>query len=704
VLRQARDWLAAALAAERERWALWLPVAFGAGIGLYFALPSEPPAAAGFGGAAALFAALLAARRRALARLLLLALLAAAVGFALAGLRTRLVAAPLLLERLGPVELSGVIERMEPDGRTTRITLAPLAIEGLATETLPRRVRVRVPGVVPEEARPGAVLRLRATLLPPPGPSLPGGYDFGREAWFRGLGAVGYAFQMGRVEAAAPAAVGWDLWWSGLRRDWSQRLRALLPGDAGAVADALVTGERGGLSTALEQAYRDSGLAHLLSISGLHVGLLAGLIFLGLRAALALVPPLALRWPIKKWAAAAAFVALPPYLWLVGASIPTQRACLMVMIVLLAVLLDRRALSLRLVAWAAVLVLALAPEALLTPSFQMSFAAVTALIAAYDVISRRRAGREAAAWPWRLLLYLGGVLLSSLIASTATAPFAAFHFDRLSLFGLVANLAAVPITAFWIMPLALLAYVLFPLGWEAAALVPLGWGVEAVNWVALRVGQWPGAALLVPAIPLWGLLLVTFGGLWLCLWSRPWRLAGIALLLAGALSPLAVRAPDLLVSGDAKVVGLADPEGQLWLSSTRAGRFSSDEWLERRGQAAAASWWADETGVAGWLSCDALGCVYRRGGRQVALALTGEALLEDCWGSDLVLSLVPVRRACPKGTAVLDRFDLWREGAHALWVEADGIRSESVAQWRGDRPWSPRRSGEAVALPHLREE
>ena len=699
MLRAGRHWLAATLAAERERWVLWLPVAFGAGIGVYFALPEEPRPWAGAAAVLLCLGGVLTAWRRPGLRLMVLGLLAVSAGLALAELRTRQVAAPLLLERHGPAQVQGVIERLEPDGGTTRVTLAPLSIEGLAADALPRRVRIRVPGMLPEAARPGAVMALTATLLPPPGPALPGGYDFAREAWFRGLGAVGYAFRAGSVLDAAPAAVGWDLWWSDLRQDWSRRLRAVLPGDLGAVADALVTGERGGISEPLRQAYRDSGLAHLLAISGLHVGLLAGLVFLGLRGALALIPPVALRWPIKKWAAAVAFLALPPYLWLVGASIPTQRACLMVMIVLLAVLLDRRAISLRLVAWAAVLVLALAPEALLTPSFQMSFAAVTALIAAYEAISRRRAGREEAALPWRVLLYLGGVLLSSLIASTATAPFAAFHFDRLSLYGLAANLVAVPVTAFWIMPFALLAYALFPLGAEAVALVPLGWGVEAINWVALEVASWPGVAVLVPAMPVWGLLLVTLGGLWLCIWTRPWRLAGIAFLLLGALSPLALRAPDILVSGDARIVALADPAGELWLSSTRAGRFSSEEWLQRRGQDAARNWWQDEAAVAPWLGCDALGCIYRRAGRTVALVLSGPALLEDCWGNDLVVALLPIRRACPRGTAALDRFDLWREGAHAIWLEAEGVRSLSVAAWRGRRPWSPRRSGDRVALP-----
>ncbi len=429
------------------------------------------------------------------------------------------------------------------------------------------------------------------------------------------------------------------------------------------MADALLTGERGAISEATVQALRDCGLAHLLAISGLHVGLVAAILFFALRAGLAALPAVALRWPIKKWAAVAAALALPPYLWLVGASMPTQRATFMVLVVLLAVLLDRRAISLRLVAWAALLVMALTPEALLGPSFQMSFAAVTALVAGYEAWRRRRP-RSREAWAGRLRLYLGGVLLSSLIAGLATAPFAAFHFERLALYGLLANLAAVPLTAFWIMPCCLLVYLLWPLGLAEPALLLLGLGVEALNAIAREVAGWPAAALLVPAMPLWGLLAVTAGGLWLCLWQRRWRLAGLPLILLAAASPLSQRPPDLLIDGEARVLGAADPDGLLWLSTRRAGRFASDVWLARRGQRAGQAWSGLLASGVAWLACDALGCRYRREGRAVALVFAGDALLEDCWGNDLVVALLPIGGACPAGTARLDRFDLWR-GRHA---------------------------------------
>lgn len=691
----------ACLAAERERWVLWLPVCLGGGIALYFSLPREPAAWSGAAAVSAVSILLFLLRRHPL-RLPLFGLLALAAGFWLAQLRTEAVAGPLVTKRLGPMEIVGLLEEIEPQGGAFRLTLRPLAAEDLAPEELPRRVRLRHAGALDPAVLPGSRVRLLAVLLPPPGPAIPGGYDFGRDAFFRGLGAVGFVLGAATLEQAG-AQSGWSLWWSRQRDSLGREVARVLEGDTAGVAQALLTGERGAISEATAQAYRDSGLAHLLAISGLHVGLVAMLLFGTVRAALAALPAVALRWPIKKWAALAAMLALPPYLWLVGGSVPTQRATFMAMIVLLAVLLDRRAISLRLVAWAAAAVLALTPEALLGPSFQMSFAAVTALVAAYEAWRRRGPGR-AEDWPERLRLYLGGVLFSSLIAGLATAPFAAFHFERLPLWGLAGNLLAVPLTAIVIMPCCLLVYLFWLLGAAESALWLLGWGVSALNWTAETVAAWPAAAVLVPAMPLWGLAVLVLGGLWLCLWAGRWRWAGLSLILIGALSPLALRPPDLLIDGEMRVLAAADPAGELWLSTRRAGRFTAEVWLARRAQREAGSWDALAAAAPDWFACDALGCRYEREGRAVALVFQGQALLEDCWGSDLVVALLPVGRACPRGTATLDRFDLWREGTWAIWVEAEGVRAVSVAALRGVRPWSPQRSGDAVALPEGWEE
>lgn len=684
--------------AERERWVLWLPVAYGVGIAAYFSFPAEPPPFLGAIFALLLLGPLWCWRRRVGLALLLVPLLALSLGFSVAQLRTWSVAAPLLTAELGPVTLEGLLEAVEADGTAHRLIIRPERIERLRPEELPRRVRIRMQQPLPEAAEPGAAVRVLATLLPPPPPSLPGGYDFGREAWYRGLGAVGYS--LGRLEVVETAAAsGWTLWWAGLRQAVGQRVQAVLPDDRGAVANALLTGQRGAISKAVIEAYRLSGLAHLLAISGLHVSLIAGLIFFTLRGGLALVPWLALRYPIKKWAALAAMLAMPLYLWLVGAAVPAQRACLMVLVVLLAVLLDRRAISLRLVAWVAVAVLTLTPEVLLSASFQMSFGAVTALVAAYESWGRGRAKRAERAWLARLALYALGVLTSSLIAGLATAPFAAFHFDRVALYGLAANLVAVPVTAFWIMPWCLATYLALPLGLESWTLPMLGWGVAVINETATQVAAWPGASLPVPAMPVWGLALIVFGGLWLCLWGRAWRWAGVALILLGSLSPALVRPPDVLIAGDSKVIGLTAPDGRLWLSTRRAGRFLSDSWLERRAQGEVLVWTRDPAATAPWLRCDELGCLYAPGALSLALAYQAAALAEDCGAVGFVVSLVPARDLCP-GQPMIDRFDLWREGTHALWLEAEEVRVQSVAGARGSRPWNPpRRGGQVVAVP-----
>ena len=316
-------WLIDRLTAERDRWALWLPVAFGAGIGIYFSLDSEPPAWLGVAGFASAVMLGCLCRRRAAPLLAAIALGALAAGFAVAQVRSALVAAPVIEKRMGSLVLSGRILELEPRGSRSRVTLGHLSIPDLAPEATPARVRITVSQDL-AGLRPGDWLRLRAVLRPPPEPAAPGAFDFARQAYFQGLGGVGFATGKPRridpVEGVVPGAGDpWRLWWSGLRHDIARRVLASLPGEAGAVAAALMTGKRGAIPERVMQNMRDSGLAHLLAISGLHVGLVAGLLFSGLRAMLALMPSLALRHPIKKWAAVAASLGAFAYLFLVAA-------------------------------------------------------------------------------------------------------------------------------------------------------------------------------------------------------------------------------------------------------------------------------------------------------------------------------------------------------------------------------------------------
>ncbi len=316
-------------------------------------------------------------------------------------------------------------------------------------------------------------------------------------------------------------------------------------------------------------------------------------------------------------------------------------------LVLTAVMLDRVAISMTLVAWAAVAVLLHSPESLLGPSFQMSFAAVVALIAVYKVV-RGRFGewRRGARLPRRTLLYLAGVGLTTLVAGLATAPYAAFHFNRFADYGLAANLAAVPVTALWIMPWSVAAYLLMPFGLDGLALAPMGWGIEVVVFVARTVAGWPGAVTLLPPMPLASLVAITLGGLWLCLWRGRWRLAGCAGFVAGALVMTVAPVPDVLIAGDARLFAVRDAAGGLILSSPGARGMTAETWLRlhwRKGQASPHPD-PDDRGE-GRLRCDSLGCVYRARAQVVAIARDARALAEDCQSAGVVVSLVPMRAA-----------------------------------------------------------
>jgi len=220
-------------------------------------------------------------------------------------------------------------------------------------------------------------------------------------------------------------------------------------------------------------------------------------------------------------------------------------------------------------------------------------------------------------------------------------------------------------------------------------LIPMGWGIEGVIWIAQTVASWPGAVLMLPAMPLTGLILVTLGGLWLCLWRRPWRYAGLTAIVAGMGTMLLTQTPDILVSDDGKLLAVKAADGQLVLNTQRDS-LAAETWLRRAGQGESERWPSQGMGAGGLLACDSLGCFYRSGSHNVALAWTTEALLDDCNTADLVISLEPVRKSCPSAERLIDRFDLWRQGGHAVWLRPGRIEVETVAERRGNRPWVAR--------------
>ena len=585
------------LDAQRGHLFTWIPVCLGAGIAGWFALRWEPGAvgyAAAAAGAAALLA--LAWRLPATARPLALALALVLAGGLLAGHRAHSVAGPVLGWRYyGPVEGTVVaLDRSASD--KPRLTLEDVVLRDVPPERTPRRVRISLHGEgVGADPLPGLRVMTTGHLSPPGGPVEPGGFDFARHAWFDGLGGVGYT----RVPllVAAPAEGGLDLLVTRVRMALSAAMQAALPGETGAFAAAVTTGDRSGMSPETIEALRDSNLAHLLAISGLHMGLLTGFVFAALRCGLALVPPLALRLPAKKIAAALALVAAAIYLALSGGSVATERAFVMVAVMLVAVMLDRRAISMRSVALAAIVVLVLRPETLTGPGFQMSFAATLALVAAFGAMRKAPGERRRRMPGWARPV--AGVLLSSLIAGMATAPIAAAHFNQMAHYGLLANLLSVPVMGSVVIPAAVVAALLWPVGLSWLPLWAMGLGIDWILLVARHVAGAAGAVTLVPSPPAATLPILVGGAVFAALWRGRSRLLGAGPVALAFLLWLGAERPAGLIAESGGLVGWMG-EGGRALSKPRGDGFVGRVWLENDGDVADQETAAARRGGEGW--------------------------------------------------------------------------------------------------------
>jgi len=668
------------LDAEQDRWPLWLPVALGAGAAGYFALPVEPSL---FLGLAALGGGLAAAVLAVMGRLRWPMALAAALllGFGLAKLHERMVETPVLDHAL-VAHLTGRIVSLEPREFGVRLVLDE--VRSGALDPAPRRVRValRATKNYRPDFRPGQWLSLTARLDTPPPPSEPDAADLGRSLFFQSIGAVGFVYGRAHTIVPARSATVFERLGAGvedLRLTMTQRIQTSIPGSLGGIASALITGERGGISDEDEAALRDAGLAHVLAIAGLHMALMGGGIFWLLRAVLAAIPAVALRYPIKKWAAAGALAASGFYLVISGAAPSAVRAFVMLAMIMAAILLDRPALSMRSLGLAAAILLVLRPEAITEPGFQMSFAAVAGLVAVAEWETRRERLKPRGT----LYRYVHGIVMTSLVGSLATLPFAMFHFDRATHYAVLGNLIAMPVMGFWVMPAAALSVVLMPLGLEGPALDLLKQGIA----VMLGMGRWvsglPGAVSLAPAMPLSALILISLGGLWLAVWRRAWRWWGLAPLLVGAGLAYFAPLPDMLVAGDAATIAVRGPDRLLHFVRKPLNKFAARDWLRRDGDGRDIT---DAVGMPG-LSCDGLGCIVK-GKMLIGASLKPEALDEDCVRAKVVVSAATAA-GCKGPAVVIDR-KAAEDGEGWRVTLSPTPTAISVREMRGERPWVAR--------------
>ncbi|MEE9314678.1 MAG: ComEC/Rec2 family competence protein [Rhizobiaceae bacterium] len=708
-----------ALIAEREAGAgfLWSPVLFGLGCLIYFNLPREPLTWAF--PLLALVSAIIAWRvgRGHWTWGIFVAILLITAGVSAGQLRTRLVDTKMLSKNYVGSVLGQIIEAEYRANGSFRYTLDVSRKDGLkirGVTRLPERIRLsaRKGG---KAFQVGQFIKGRARLGPPPGPSFPGAFDFAFLTWFKGIGASGFFLNRPIAVNITELDEGtWALKIARVRSGVARIIRQTLPGQSGGLAAALIVGDRSGISKDTAEVLRRSGLAHILAISGLHMALVSVTLIYFMRGLFACFPSIALHYPVRKWASAVALFAAAAYLLLSGASVSTQRAFIMISIMLLAVLVDRRALTMRNVALAAFVVLLLAPEAVLTPGFQMSFAAVAGLVATYEFISKRRRNNNQVqsngllGFVKRFVLRdMGGLALTSLVAGVATGLFAAFHFYRIAPFGLIANLIAMPLVSFAVMPLALVSVLAMPFGLETFSLELMAFAMAKV----VDVARW--VSTLEPHgntgfIPVWAfgsgtvsLLLATLMRSWLKVLSIPFVIV-FGLIVMGRTTP------EILILENGKQIGVVDvADGRLQLLRPNAYKFSTKIWRGaydpshldyvssvKRGR-------ADEG-----YACDQWGCAVMVKGYFLVQLSSTAGLVEDCRLADILIIPFFTPNAChflPENERpmVIDRAKLTRYGAHAIYINTPRTVGKSrraalakgeiiVEQAHGEnpRPWT----------------
>jgi competence protein ComEC len=595
------------------------------------------------------------------------------------------------VERTVVTRMTAIVESAEEGVTRNRLLLRPLSAEKLDAAALPVKVRISQRG--PLNVQAGDAVSLTARLLPPPHPVLPGGYDFARDAFFKQIGAVGSVAGKVTVTASPAELPAWRALSAAIdraRNDLTTRIAMLIGGQEGALTAAMITGKRGLIEEMRNADMRAAGIYHIVSISGLHMVLAAGIFLWVVRLAFALSGPLTARWPTKKLAAGIAMLGATAYCIFSGSEVATVRSLIMTLCILGAILFDRPALSMRNLAVSALLVLAIEPEELLGPSFQMSFAAVAALIAgshwlrlgAGDGRHRGIPGRAARG----LAVWMAASVGTTLLATAATSPFAAFHFHQFSPYGILGNAVAIPVMEILVMPASILGVALVPFGLDAPIWWLTGQGAAGVLALARWIAGIPGARLSVPGLDMPAMLLFAGGFMLLVLLASRLRYLGLPLLVAASAIAARPQVPDLWIDRRGDAVAVKGADGQLQVFGPGVSAFMLSNWLPAAGDERAAG---DPT-LHGAARCDGQGCAAQMAdGSWLSLVREPPAFEEDCRRAAVIVTPLVAPAWCRPALALIDYRFLARHGATLATLNGGKLFFQTSRDERLNRPWWP---------------
>lgn len=659
------------------------------GIGIYFRLPIEGNSKyTAISILLLLFLSVLSRNKRHL-NTVLTASLIIVVGYGLALYRTHESYTPLLEKNFKPFMVEMIVEKIEPLQRNRiRYTGKVLSLSKKLKKQTPKRIRIRTTDQGPR-FKYGDLICGKVMLARPKGPMLLEGYDFGQALWFKKIGGTGYNISpikiCSKTNENKTHISSLDLIIAKIRATIGSKLDSKMTDPYRSMARALILGDRGQITPDNLVAMRDAGLGHLLAISGLHMAIFAGTLFILVRSIFALFPIFAQTHPIKKYSAFIALVGGAVYFLISGQSIPTQRAFLMISVIFTAIMIERSALTLRNVAMAAFLILLIRPESLLSPGFQMSFAAVTALIMTYQYNLKYQPIERLAKQTWlKPIYYLGGIWMTSIIASLATAPFAAYHFHKISYMGPVGNMLAIPVFSIFLMPSALLSLIMMPIGLEQLGLFPLHYSIDILLKVAHWTASFHPATITVGAINLSSVLLMTTASFMFFFMLRPYNYTSLIVLALGIYTATIYQKPIIFVGGKADVIAIRGADNQIYSISGRKGAFIINNWLKADGNNLSHS----EIRNSPYLLCDDGACAGETKNLKISMVKTIDALEEACQSSDILIIKYTVTRKCKSPKLIITKKDIDQKGTHTIFLDRKKLRIEAANDFRKTRIWS----------------